>query len=77
MATRRRIGVSAASTEAARRQLMQPVSCWERSWVTPENVPNISFKVRKWARTDKQQVPIGHSRYLARVHYTRFLAIQR
>ncbi|KAF8349711.1 hypothetical protein F5887DRAFT_1069989 [Amanita rubescens] len=55
MATRRRIGVSVASTEAARRQLMQPVSCWERTWVTPENIPNISFKVRKWTRTDKPQ----------------------
>ncbi|KAK2461604.1 hypothetical protein APHAL10511_006067 [Amanita phalloides] len=55
MATRRRIGVSIASTEAARRQLMQPVSCWERTWVTPENVSNISFKVRKWVRTDRPQ----------------------
>ncbi|KAF8633022.1 hypothetical protein AX15_001614 [Amanita polypyramis BW_CC] len=55
MATRRRIGVSAASTEAARRQLMQPVPCWERTWAAPENVPNVSFKVRKWVRTDKPQ----------------------
>jgi len=55
MATRRRIGVSVASTEAARRQLMQPVSCWERTWTSPENIPNISFKVRKWTRTDKLQ----------------------
>ena len=35
MATRRRIGVSAATTEAARRQLMQPVPCWEKVWVVP------------------------------------------
>src|SRR6266550_1678567 len=70
MATRRRIGVSAASTEAARRQLMQPVSCWERTWTTPENIPNIAFKVRKWTRTDKPQVLRGHSHYLARVHFT-------
>jgi hypothetical protein len=78
MATRRRIGVSVASTEAARRQLMQPVSCWERTWVTPENIPNISIKVRKWTRTDKPQVLRGHSRYLVHVHFTRFffLAIQ-
>jgi len=55
MATRRRIGVSVASTEAARRQLMQPVSCWERTWTSSENIPNISFKVRKWTRTDKLQ----------------------
>lgn len=56
MATRRRIGVSAASTEAARRQLMQPVPCWEQTWAVPENIPNVSFKVRKWVRTDKPQV---------------------
>ncbi|KIL71739.1 hypothetical protein M378DRAFT_155337 [Amanita muscaria Koide BX008] len=55
MATRRRIGVSIASTEAARRQLMQPVACWERVWTTPENIPNVSFKVRRWARTEKPQ----------------------
>ncbi|PFH54844.1 hypothetical protein AMATHDRAFT_72601 [Amanita thiersii Skay4041] len=56
MATRRRIGVSAASTEAARRQLMQPVSCWERVWATPQNVPNgSSIKAYKWVRTDKVQ----------------------
>jgi len=55
MATRRRIGVSIASTEAARRQLMQPVACWERVWTTPENIPNVSFKVRRWARTERPQ----------------------
>jgi len=55
MATRRRIGVSIASTEAARRQLMQPVACWERAWTAPENIPNVSFKVRRWARTEKPQ----------------------
>ncbi|KAF8640917.1 hypothetical protein AX17_000565 [Amanita inopinata Kibby_2008] len=56
MATRRRIGVSAASTEAARRQLMQPVACWERVWTTPENVPSVSsLKVCKWVRTEKVQ----------------------
>ncbi|KAF9076062.1 hypothetical protein BDP27DRAFT_1313844 [Rhodocollybia butyracea] len=51
MATRRRVGVSNATTEAARRQLMQPVTCWEKVWFTPENAP--SLKVFKWVKTDK------------------------
>ncbi|EKM84181.1 hypothetical protein AGABI1DRAFT_110745 [Agaricus bisporus var. burnettii JB137-S8] len=56
MATRRRIGVSAASTEAARRQLMQPVPCWERVSVTPDVAPpGSTLKVWKWVKTDKIQ----------------------
>ncbi|KAF9448184.1 hypothetical protein P691DRAFT_801232 [Macrolepiota fuliginosa MF-IS2] len=56
MATRRRIGVSAASTEAARRQLMQPVPCWERILVTPEAAPpGSTLKVWKWVKTEKIQ----------------------
>ncbi|KAF9477525.1 hypothetical protein BDN70DRAFT_881092 [Pholiota conissans] len=57
MATRRRIGVSAASTEAARRQLMQPVPCWEKVWVTPSVITSGSstLKVYKWVKTDKVQ----------------------
>ncbi|KAL0578504.1 hypothetical protein V5O48_003497 [Marasmius crinis-equi] len=56
MSTRRRIGVSAATTEAARRQLMQPVACWEKQWITPENAPaGSSFKVYKWVKTEKIQ----------------------
>ncbi|KAG5647551.1 hypothetical protein DXG03_008904 [Asterophora parasitica] len=56
MATRRRIGVSIASTEAARRQLMQPVPCWEKVWVLPENGASAStFKVHKWNKTEKTQ----------------------
>lgn len=57
MATRRRIGVSAATTEAARRQLMQPVPCWEKVWVPPMNSPaGSSLKVFKWVQTEKMQV---------------------
>ncbi|KAG7098983.1 hypothetical protein E1B28_000869 [Marasmius oreades] len=56
MSTRRRIGVSAATTEAARRQLMQPVTCWEKQWVTPENASvDSTFKIYKWVKTDKVQ----------------------
>ncbi|KAH7914784.1 hypothetical protein BJ138DRAFT_999311 [Hygrophoropsis aurantiaca] len=56
MATRRRIGVSVATTEAARRQLMMPVACWEKKWVTPENAPtNSSMKIFKWVQTEKKQ----------------------
>ncbi|KAG1889535.1 hypothetical protein F4604DRAFT_847569 [Suillus subluteus] len=56
MSTRRRIGVSIATTEAARRQLMQPVVCWEKVWTVPENaVPNSSVKIYKWVKTDRKQ----------------------
>ncbi|KAG7452395.1 uncharacterized protein BT62DRAFT_1000130 [Guyanagaster necrorhizus] len=56
MSTRRRIGVSNATTEAARRQLMQPVPCWEKAWVTPEGQSvNSTLKVFKWVKTDKIQ----------------------
>ncbi|KAJ8083726.1 hypothetical protein AAF712_000660 [Marasmius tenuissimus] len=54
MSTRRRVGVSAATTEAARRQLMQPVACWEKQWVTPENAPvGSTFKIYRWVKTEK------------------------
>ena len=57
MATRRRIGVSIATTEAARRQLMQPVACWEKVWTVPEHAPpNSSMKIYKWVKADKKQV---------------------
>ena len=57
MATRRRIGVSAATTEAARRQLMQPVPCWEQRWTYSDPTSGTtSFKILKWVRTDKIQV---------------------
>jgi len=56
MALRRRIGISTATTEAARRQLMQPVPCWEKVWVVPEKTtPGSTFKVLKWVKTDKNQ----------------------
>jgi hypothetical protein len=57
MALRRRIGISTATTEAARRQLMQPVPCWEKVWVVPEKAaPGSTLKVMKWVKTDKVQV---------------------
>ncbi|KAJ7508600.1 hypothetical protein B0H11DRAFT_2153057 [Mycena galericulata] len=56
MATRRRVGVSSATTEAARRQLMQPVPSWEKVWVVPENAPaGSSFRILKWIKTSKTQ----------------------
>ncbi|KAJ8522015.1 hypothetical protein ONZ45_g1402 [Pleurotus djamor] len=55
MATRRRIGVSAATTEAARRQLMQPVPCWEKVWSTPTENGSAGLKVYKWVKTEKTQ----------------------
>lgn len=62
MATRRRVGISNATTEAARRQLMQPVVCWEKVWSTPENAPTgSSLKVFKWVKTDRIPVSHGHT----------------
>ncbi|KZT30743.1 hypothetical protein NEOLEDRAFT_1174128 [Neolentinus lepideus HHB14362 ss-1] len=56
MATRRRIGVSIATSEAARRQLMAPVPCWERVWVKPDSTPaGSTLKVYKWIKTEKKQ----------------------
>ncbi|TDL28218.1 hypothetical protein BD410DRAFT_824913 [Rickenella mellea] len=57
MSTKRRIGgVSVATSESARRQLMQPVPCWEKMWVTPEDAPSGStLKVYKWVKSDKKQ----------------------
>ncbi|KAJ6621114.1 hypothetical protein B0H10DRAFT_2018767 [Mycena sp. CBHHK59/15] len=56
MSTKRRVGVSAATTEAARRQLMQPVPTWEKMWVVPENAPaGSTFKILKWTKTAKTQ----------------------
>ncbi|KAG6333641.1 hypothetical protein ID866_5453 [Astraeus odoratus] len=55
MATRRRIGVRVATTEAARRQLMQPVACWEKVWVAPDHAPNSTMRVYKWVKTEKKQ----------------------
>ncbi|VDB87515.1 unnamed protein product [Peniophora sp. CBMAI 1063] len=53
MSTRRKVGVSTATTESARRQLMAPVACWERQWVKPD--AGASFKVYRWVKTDKPQ----------------------
>ncbi|KLO15059.1 hypothetical protein SCHPADRAFT_871747 [Schizopora paradoxa] len=56
MSSRRRIGVSVATTEAARRQLMQPVPCWEKQWVTPADAPaGSTLKVYRWVKTEKKQ----------------------
>ncbi|KAJ6541875.1 hypothetical protein B0H19DRAFT_327636 [Mycena capillaripes] len=56
MATRRRVGVSSATTEAARRQLMQPVPSWEKVWVVPEAAPaGSTLRVLRWTKTSKTQ----------------------
>ncbi|TRM70413.1 hypothetical protein BD626DRAFT_477382 [Schizophyllum amplum] len=56
MSTRRRVGVpSAATTEAARRQLMQPVQvCWEKRLVPVEGS---SLKAYKWTQINKPPSP--------------------
>ncbi|KZT08193.1 uncharacterized protein LAESUDRAFT_811662 [Laetiporus sulphureus 93-53] len=56
MSTRRRVGFSTSASEASRRQLMQPVPCWEKVWTIPDNAaPGSTLKVYKWVRTDKIQ----------------------
>ncbi|KAJ7492152.1 hypothetical protein FB451DRAFT_518712 [Mycena latifolia] len=56
MATRRRVGVSSATTEAARRQLMQPVPSWEKIWVVPDIAPaGSTLRVMRWTKTNKTQ----------------------
>ena len=41
---------------------MQPVPCWGKVWVTPENLPpGSTLKVFKWVKTEKIQVRKEHS----------------
>ncbi|KAJ1309522.1 hypothetical protein OPQ81_006296 [Rhizoctonia solani] len=48
--------VGAHSSEAARREQMKPVSCWEKQWVLPTgSLPGSEFKVLKWVKVDKTQ----------------------
>ncbi|KAI0347850.1 hypothetical protein BDW22DRAFT_1349922 [Trametopsis cervina] len=56
MATRRRVGFSTSTSEASRRQLMQPVPCWEKAWVVPDGAAvGSTFKVYKWVKSEKKQ----------------------
>ncbi|KAJ7269245.1 hypothetical protein B0H12DRAFT_1208791 [Mycena haematopus] len=62
MSTKRRVGVSSATTEAARRQLMLPVPSWEKVWVVPEaaHAPaGSTLRVLKWIKTSKIQLRRG------------------
>ena len=59
MASRMKSGrfIGAATSESARRQLMQPVPCWEKMWIVPESAtPGSTLKVLRWVKTDKKQV---------------------
>lgn len=48
--------IGAATSESARRQLMQPVPCWEKVWVIPEGAaPGSGLKTLRWVKTDKKQ----------------------
>ncbi|KIP12558.1 hypothetical protein PHLGIDRAFT_27349 [Phlebiopsis gigantea 11061_1 CR5-6] len=56
MSTRRKVGFSSSASEASRRQLMQPVPCWEKVWALPDVAsPGSTLKVYKWVKTDKRQ----------------------
>ncbi|KAK7063796.1 hypothetical protein R3P38DRAFT_3249377 [Favolaschia claudopus] len=55
MSTKRRVGVSSATTDAMRRQLMQPVPSWEKVWVAPDAAPGSTIRIRKWVKTSKIQ----------------------
>lgn len=38
---------------------MQPVPCWEKVWVSPDNASaGSTLKVFKWVKTDKKQVRV-------------------
>ncbi|KAK7694987.1 hypothetical protein QCA50_002175 [Cerrena zonata] len=57
MSNRRRVGFTNNTSEASRRQLMQPVPCWEKVWTLPENAPpGTTLKVYRWVKTEKRQV---------------------
>lgn len=57
MATRRRVGFSTSTSEASRRQLMQPVPCWGKVWGPPDGAPpGTTLRVYMWVKTDKKQV---------------------
>ncbi|KAF8609863.1 hypothetical protein BDV93DRAFT_517092 [Ceratobasidium sp. AG-I] len=48
--------VGAQSSEAARREQMKPVSCWEKQWIIPTgSLPGSEFKVLKWVKVDRVQ----------------------
>jgi hypothetical protein len=68
MSFRRRIGVSTATSESARRALMQPVQCWEKVWTAgPGNI-----KIHKWVKTDRAQV----RKYSSNIHTGRGLRLR-
>jgi hypothetical protein len=57
--SKRRVNFGAITSEAARRQLMLPVTCWEKKWIVPENsAQGSSLRVLKWVKTDKIQVHV-------------------
>ncbi|KIY50846.1 hypothetical protein FISHEDRAFT_71159 [Fistulina hepatica ATCC 64428] len=53
-------------SESARRQLMQPVVCWERAWVVPDVLKSNAasgsskLKVLRWIKTEKVQLFDDH-----------------
>ncbi|KAH8099398.1 hypothetical protein BXZ70DRAFT_297318 [Cristinia sonorae] len=56
MSTRRRVGFSTSTSDASRRQLMQPVPCWEKVWALPKSATQGgTLKVYKWVKTEKVQ----------------------
>lgn len=56
MSTRRRVGFANSAVEASRRQLMQPVPCWEKVWAAPDGAPpGSTLRIYKWVKTDKKQ----------------------
>lgn len=54
---------------------MQPVTCWEKVWVLPDNAPpGSTLKVFKWVKTDKKQVRKGTCGWLwiKLIHFQQF-----
>lgn len=46
--------VAQSELQMRRRQLIQPVPCWEYKWVAISS--NSTVRLRQWVKTDKKQV---------------------
>ena len=46
--------VAQSELQMRRRQMIQPVPCWEYKWVAISS--NSTVRLRQWVKTDKRQV---------------------
>ena len=50
--------VAQSELQMRRRQMIQPVPCWEYKWVAISS--NSTVRLRQWVKTDKKQVIKSH-----------------